>query len=148
MPFKSEAQRRYFEANKAKLEKQGVDVKEWEQSSKGMKLQLRSRRDLQIYVPGEGTNTCRGANPSSPNCGLVHARYLTPLLTVCQSIARSYIHLFGRVVLTHFTFLSTKSFLKPLEPSPDSDAQSVRIKTNSGCCERNGICLAVQDESL
>ena len=38
MPFKSEAQRRYFEANKAKLEKQGVDVKEWEESSKGMKL--------------------------------------------------------------------------------------------------------------
>jgi hypothetical protein len=29
MPFKSEAQRRYFEANNAKLEKQGVDVKEW-----------------------------------------------------------------------------------------------------------------------
>jgi len=27
MPFKSEAQRRYFEANKAKLEKQGVNVK-------------------------------------------------------------------------------------------------------------------------
>jgi len=30
MPFKSEAQRRYFEANKSKLEKQGVDVEEWE----------------------------------------------------------------------------------------------------------------------
>jgi hypothetical protein len=28
MPFKSEAQRRYFEANKSKLQKQGVDVKE------------------------------------------------------------------------------------------------------------------------
>ena len=27
MPFKSEAQRRYFEANKSKLEKQGVDVR-------------------------------------------------------------------------------------------------------------------------
>lgn len=38
MPFKSEAQRRYFEANKTKLEKQGLDVKEWEQSSKGLKL--------------------------------------------------------------------------------------------------------------
>ena len=38
MPFKSEAQRRYFEANRAKLEKQGVDIKEWEQSSKGLKL--------------------------------------------------------------------------------------------------------------
>lgn len=42
MPFKSEAQRRYFEANKAKREKQGVDVKEWEQSSKGMKLPERA----------------------------------------------------------------------------------------------------------
>jgi hypothetical protein len=38
MPFKSEAQRRYFEANKAKLEKKGVDVKEWEESSRGLKL--------------------------------------------------------------------------------------------------------------
>jgi hypothetical protein len=44
MPFKSEAQRRYFEANKAKLEKQGVDVKEWEQSSKGLKLPERSAK--------------------------------------------------------------------------------------------------------
>jgi predicted phage gp36 major capsid-like protein len=44
MPFKSEAQRRYFEANKAKLEKQGVDVKEWEQSSKGLKLPERAPR--------------------------------------------------------------------------------------------------------
>jgi hypothetical protein len=42
MPFKSEAQRRYFEANKTKLQKQGVDVKEWEQSSKGMKLPERA----------------------------------------------------------------------------------------------------------
>lgn len=44
MPFKSEAQRRYFEANKAKLEKQGVDVKEWEESSRGMKLPERAPR--------------------------------------------------------------------------------------------------------
>ena len=42
MPFKSEAQRRYFEPNKTKLEKQGVDVKEWEQSSKGLKLPERA----------------------------------------------------------------------------------------------------------
>jgi len=33
-----------FEANKAKLEKQGVNVKEWEQSSKGMKLPERAPR--------------------------------------------------------------------------------------------------------
>ena len=44
MPFKSEAQRRYFEANKAKLEKQGVEVKEWEESSRGLKLPERIRR--------------------------------------------------------------------------------------------------------
>jgi hypothetical protein len=42
MPFKSEAQRRYFEANRAKLEKQGVDVKEWEESSRGLKLPERT----------------------------------------------------------------------------------------------------------
>jgi hypothetical protein len=44
MPFKSEAQRRYFEANKAKLQKQGVDVKEWEASSRGLKLPERVPR--------------------------------------------------------------------------------------------------------
>jgi hypothetical protein len=44
MPFKSEAQRRYFEANKEKLEKQGVNVKEWEESSKGLKLPERSAK--------------------------------------------------------------------------------------------------------
>jgi hypothetical protein len=48
MPFKSEAQRRYFEANKSKLEKQGVDVKEWEQASKGMKLPERSSKKATI----------------------------------------------------------------------------------------------------
>jgi len=42
MPFKSEAQRRYFEANKSKLKKQGVDVKEWEESSRGLKLPERA----------------------------------------------------------------------------------------------------------
>ena len=44
MPFKSEAQRRYFEANKEKLERQGVNVKEWEDASKGMKLPERAAK--------------------------------------------------------------------------------------------------------
>lgn len=38
MPFKSDAQRKFFNANKSKLEKQGVDVKEWNDASKGMDL--------------------------------------------------------------------------------------------------------------
>ena len=38
MPYKSLAQERYFHANKKKLEKQGVNVSEWDRSSKGKKL--------------------------------------------------------------------------------------------------------------
>jgi hypothetical protein len=38
MPYKSDAQRKYFNANKGKLESQGVDVDEWNSASKGMKL--------------------------------------------------------------------------------------------------------------
>jgi hypothetical protein len=34
MPYKSDAQRRYFNANRAKLEAQGVDVDEWNAASK------------------------------------------------------------------------------------------------------------------
>ena len=38
MPYKSKAQEAYFNANKSKLEKQGVNVSEWNKSSKGLKL--------------------------------------------------------------------------------------------------------------
>ena len=36
MPFKSLKQERYFNANRSKLEKQGVNVDEWNKASKGM----------------------------------------------------------------------------------------------------------------
>jgi hypothetical protein len=38
MPYKSVAQERYFNANRGKLEAQGVDVGEWNAASKGKKL--------------------------------------------------------------------------------------------------------------
>lgn len=38
MPYKSEAQRKYFNANKKKLAKQGVNIAEWNKKSKGKKL--------------------------------------------------------------------------------------------------------------
>jgi hypothetical protein len=38
MPYKSDAQRKFFNANKADLEKQGVSVNEWNDASKGMDL--------------------------------------------------------------------------------------------------------------
>lgn len=41
MPYVSDAQRRYFNANRAKLEAQGVNVDEWNHASKGMKLPAR-----------------------------------------------------------------------------------------------------------
>jgi hypothetical protein len=37
MPYVSKAQQGFFHANKAKLEKQGVDVGEWDAASKGSK---------------------------------------------------------------------------------------------------------------
>ncbi len=38
LPYKSEVQRKFFHANKKKLERQGVDVEEWDRASKGKKL--------------------------------------------------------------------------------------------------------------
>lgn len=38
MPYASRAQEAYFNANRGKLEKQGVNVSEWNSASKGMKL--------------------------------------------------------------------------------------------------------------
>lgn len=44
MPFVSAAQRGYFNANREKMEKQGVDVDEWNKSSKGLKLPQRVKK--------------------------------------------------------------------------------------------------------
>lgn len=44
MPYKSKAQEAYFNANRSKMEAQGVDVDEWNSASKGMKLKARVRR--------------------------------------------------------------------------------------------------------
>lgn len=44
MPYKSQKQKRYFNANRAKLEAQGVNVNEWNQASKGMKLPKRAKK--------------------------------------------------------------------------------------------------------
>lgn len=38
MPYKSKAQQAYFNIHKKELEKQGVNVEEWNEASKGKKL--------------------------------------------------------------------------------------------------------------
>lgn len=44
MPYKSKAQEAYFNVNKAKLEKQGVNVDEWNKASKGKKLSKKVKK--------------------------------------------------------------------------------------------------------
>jgi hypothetical protein len=44
MPYKSKAQAAYFNIHKKKLEKQGVDVNEWNKASKGKKLPKHKRK--------------------------------------------------------------------------------------------------------
>ncbi len=44
MPYKSKAQAAYFNINKKKLEKQGVDVNEWNAASKGKKLPKKAKK--------------------------------------------------------------------------------------------------------
>jgi hypothetical protein len=41
MPYESKAQQGYFHAHRAQLEKQGVNVDEWDQASKGKKLPMK-----------------------------------------------------------------------------------------------------------
>jgi hypothetical protein len=55
MPYKSEAQRRYFNANRDKLKGEGVDVDEWNASSKGKKLPEKkaNRTDAHLKDMGE-----------------------------------------------------------------------------------------------
>jgi len=44
MPFKSQAQAGYFHTHKAELEKEGVDVDEWDKATKGKKLPKRAKK--------------------------------------------------------------------------------------------------------
>ena len=45
MPYKSQAQAAYFHHHKKELEAQGVDVKEWDESTKGKKLPRKIEKD-------------------------------------------------------------------------------------------------------
>lgn len=65
MPYKSQAQRAYFNANREKLEAQGVDVDEYNEASAGMKLPKRVKKkgaspeqmhDLDSYIKGKYGN--------------------------------------------------------------------------------------------
>ena len=42
MPYVSKKQERFFNVNKKKMEAQGVDVDEWNKTSKGKKLPMKA----------------------------------------------------------------------------------------------------------
>jgi len=44
MPYKSRKQEMFFNANKKKLEMKGINVDEWNRSSKGKKLPLKVKK--------------------------------------------------------------------------------------------------------
>ena len=44
MPYVSQAQERFFNANRTALEKKGVNVDEWNKSSKGKKLPKKKKK--------------------------------------------------------------------------------------------------------
>ena len=55
MPFVSEAQRKYFNVNRKKLEAQGVDVGHWNKISKGRKLPAHFKKKHENHgIPGQG----------------------------------------------------------------------------------------------
>lgn len=67
MPYKSKAQEAYFNANRAKLEKQGVDVDEWNQASKGKKLPERKapmakKKEKEIGIPKNAPKAVKKAD--------------------------------------------------------------------------------------
>ena len=67
MPYASDAQRKYFNVNRAKLEKQGVDVDEWNQASKGMKLPARVKPTTHNSPPALSKFASNNASPSRPD---------------------------------------------------------------------------------
>jgi hypothetical protein len=57
MPYKSVAQERYFNANRAKLERQGVNVDEWNAATAGKHIPERLGMPLGEERSNERTNT-------------------------------------------------------------------------------------------
>lgn len=50
MPYKSLAQAAYFNIHKKELEKQGVDVNEWNAASKGKDLPEHAKKKVKLRV--------------------------------------------------------------------------------------------------
>lgn len=54
MPYKSQKQERFFNANRGALEKQGVNVGEWNAASKSKKLPLTAKKKSKFAAKVHG----------------------------------------------------------------------------------------------
>jgi hypothetical protein len=59
VPYKSLAQERYFNANRGKLEAEGVNINEWNAASKGMKLPKVAASRPRKPTPAKALGTAR-----------------------------------------------------------------------------------------
>lgn len=100
MPYKSDAQRRYFNANKKKLKRQGVDVEEWNDASRGMKLPAKvkkqsshaARRKMASYIDYLGRKLAKtpGVKQAGLNRPAVVAQSLRQGDSLPQALVRAY----------------------------------------------------------
>lgn len=67
MPYVSNAQRGYFHAHKAELEKQGVNVSEWDKASKGKKLPKHSAKAARKHLEHKTAKRLKKTFPALPN---------------------------------------------------------------------------------
>lgn len=69
MPYKSDAQRKFFNANRDEMEAQGVDVDEWNKSSKGKKLPEKVKKAMAFAAKLAAAGPTTMANPTSSSVG-------------------------------------------------------------------------------
>ena len=69
MPYKSQAQAGYFHTHKAELEKQGVDVGEWDRATKGKSLPKRVGYSQGGLVVADGHNNAEYAKGGAARDG-------------------------------------------------------------------------------
>ncbi|HXK16800.1 MAG TPA: hypothetical protein VNG33_03265 [Polyangiaceae bacterium] len=76
MPYVSDAQRKYFNANRSQMEAQGVNVDEWNKATKGLKLPARvnpkKRKPRTVAVQNSPAATMLGlsGSPMHPVLGV------------------------------------------------------------------------------
>ena len=66
MPYKSKAQAAYFNIHKKELEREGVDVDEWNRESRGMKLPKRKRKAPPLRADDKGSESKRKHKKNRP----------------------------------------------------------------------------------